>query len=283
MGRKIVDLTGKKFGKLLVISQSRRVGREFIWLCRCDCGNEKECRGGNLKQGSAKSCGCNKDHYKNIAENRVIDLKGRRFGRLVVISRQETEKRGAYWLCCCDCGNSKTVPSKVLLSGDSQSCGCKHKDAVTSHGASSHTLYGTWTDMIARCHDEKNDAYKFYGAAGINVCDYWRESPHNFFSDMGDRPKGFTLERKNGSLGYCKENCIWASQSTQQNNRRNNAWFLHSGSVYNCKQLCARLGLGYNAVKARIHRGGSLQEVFGCDVTRLNYQSAMEIKHGITT
>lgn len=54
-----IELSGKKFGKLLVI---KRVGTasnyDSLWLCKCDCGKEKIIRGYQLRSGNSKSCGC---------------------------------------------------------------------------------------------------------------------------------------------------------------------------------------------------------------------------------
>ena len=51
----------------------------------------------------------------------------------------------------------------------------------------------------------------------------------NFFSDMGEKPKGLTLERKNVHLGYSPENCIWATYDVQARNRTDNLIVEHEG------------------------------------------------------
>ncbi len=53
-----MDLIGKKFGKLKIIKRSSPNNGRARWLCKCDCGKEKIVSGGNLKNGSTKSCGC---------------------------------------------------------------------------------------------------------------------------------------------------------------------------------------------------------------------------------
>ena len=65
MGRKLIDLTGQRFGRLTVIERVEKNNNVVVWNCRCTCGNTREVRAGNLKSGGVKSCGCLlKDIYK---------------------------------------------------------------------------------------------------------------------------------------------------------------------------------------------------------------------------
>lgn len=53
-----VDLTGKRFGRLIAVEPSGNKNGERLWRCICDCGNEKIARRSNLQRGDTKSCGC---------------------------------------------------------------------------------------------------------------------------------------------------------------------------------------------------------------------------------
>ena len=53
-----IDLTGKQFGRLVVKQRLDKRGKEWYWLCECECGNTKEVRGVSLREGKVKSCGC---------------------------------------------------------------------------------------------------------------------------------------------------------------------------------------------------------------------------------
>lgn len=66
--RKMMDLTGQRFDRLLVISAiPHNLGEQRKWLCRCDCGNEVTVFGGNLKRGLTRSCRClNKEITRSI-------------------------------------------------------------------------------------------------------------------------------------------------------------------------------------------------------------------------
>lgn len=83
---------------------------------------------------------------------------------------------------------------------------------------SKHPMYGGWQQMILRCHDPKNSIYPRYGAVGVRVCQRWRDDFQNFLADMGERPKGMTLDRINPVGNYEPGNCRWADAKTQRNN-----------------------------------------------------------------
>jgi len=135
-----VDLTGKRFGKLTVVKDSGERchhGGSILWLCHCDCGNDKLIRSNGLrsKKKPVKSCGCliiesAKIRMKNLCKNgkrhdNSIDLTGQRFAKLQVIEKTKTTKtEGHYWMCLCDCGNYVEVPCGSLREGHTKACGC---------------------------------------------------------------------------------------------------------------------------------------------------------------
>lgn len=116
-------LIGQRFGHLTVLKDTgRRLHRSIIWLCKCDCGREKEITSNNLKSGKVNTCGEGCPYHKFYK-----DLTNQKFGLLTALY-PTTMKDGThmYWMCKCDCGNPelKEVASNHLIRGNVQSCGC---------------------------------------------------------------------------------------------------------------------------------------------------------------
>lgn len=89
------------------------------------------------------------------------------------------------------------------------------------HGVKKHPLYQTWLNMKNRCSNPKSQDWSRYGGRGIKVCAEWANDFECFVNDMGDRPKGYTLDRVDTNGDYCKDNCRWANKYEQAWNKAN--------------------------------------------------------------
>lgn len=131
--------------------------------------------------------------------------------------------RGAYWRCRCICGNIRDVQAFHLLNGVSASCGCSRGPKLITHGQAKKgqrsKTYIVWGNMVQRCTNENHPQYHRYGGRGIEICDRWLNSFEAFLEDMGERPDGLTLERKDNDAGYNPSNCVWDSWKTQRINK----------------------------------------------------------------
>lgn len=205
---------------------------------------------------------------------RLRDRTGDRVGRLTVMHRQPAERgKRPHWVCRCDCGTVKTIKGADL--SKISSCGCylaelRHQRAthgMTRTGEKKPSEYIIWASMKARCLNTKSPSYKDYGGRGIKVCQEWSDSFESFFSYVGRRPHGMTLDRYPDNDGnYEPGNVRWATPTQQANNRRQrkNTRFadLPSGRV-SVPELVEKTGLKYTTVwyMVRNNRLGRLQEL----------------------
>lgn len=119
--------------------------------------------------------------------------------------------------------------------------------------------YVAWNNMIQRCHNANNPQYVDYGARGITVCDRWRNSFVSFFEDMGPRPTpDHTLDRRDGSKGYSKNNCRWATWVEQGRNRFNNRLVEHEGKQVTVSELSEITGIPVGRLFSRLNNGHPL-------------------------
>jgi hypothetical protein len=267
MGRKL-NLTGRVFSRLTVLSEAPIKAHKTRWNCRCSCGRELVTTGAQLVYGSTGSCGClQRDRAREASS---LDLVGRRFGRLLVLSRT---KRGrlVFWECVCDCGNKKAICTGNLHGGHTQSCGCLQREAAATvnlkHGLTRsgqhHPLYRIWWTMIQRCENPNERRYARYGGRGITVCERWRGDFTAFLSDMGPRPVGMTLEREDNNKGYNPDNCTWATREAQARNRHTTRFLEHDGRTLCMKEWAKELGVSNSTTLLRwLKDGYSLAELF---------------------
>jgi len=193
---------------------------------------------------------------------KFIDLTGQVFGRLLVMGRNLSVIKRTTWICLCECGNKTSVFGPDLKQGRIKSCGCYSADMSATrftHGNCRNgkisPTYKSWANMLQRCSNPKWHAYARYGGRGITVCEEWH-SFSVFLSEMGERPKGHSIERKDNNAGYSKQNCRWATRSEQISNRQNTILATLDGQTKTLKQWCAIMNLNYTTAWYRICKAG---------------------------
>ncbi len=125
-GANRVDLTGQRFGRLIVARDTGRRRRKWgtVWQCRCDCGGSRDVLGELLTRGHTRSCGC---LVRDVNRARAVDLTGQRFGWLIAVADSGQRRNGhSRWECRCDCGQTTVVRTGKLTGGHTRSCGCLH-------------------------------------------------------------------------------------------------------------------------------------------------------------
>lgn len=267
--RKVIDLTGQRFGKLVVLRMSEDyIGtdgkKRFNWVCKCDCGNTIITRGYSLKSGHTQSCGC-------LKRDSIQDLIGKRIGRLVVLGQNGRAKDGRILLKCkCDCGNETNVRVHELRTGNTRSCGCiaKEKTSVrnTKHGLSDKRVYTLWRGILSRCENKNDPCYPNYGGRGISMCKEWHRFENfakwaysNGFSEEKGR-KEQSIERKDVNGNYKPSNCCFATMKEQSNNKRNNRNIYCRGEVHTLSEWSDITGVNRATIAYRLDKGLSAEE-----------------------
>lgn len=192
------------------------------------------------------------------------DISGQSFGRLLAVrwaSERPSASGGRIWECTCDCGKTTYVPIGSVTSGGTTSCGCAHREMIAALGrrsakhsmTGSHT-YRSWQSMRQRCNDSDSKDFRNYGGRGISVCARW-DGFLAFLEDMGERPKGTTLDRIDVNGNYEPSNCRWADHRTQSNNKRSNVVVTHDGQSKTVAQWAEIVGLERKTLEYRIRVG----------------------------
>lgn len=204
-----------------------------------------------------------------------IELVGKKFGRLTVISLSGAVKSRLKWACACECGNTKVVDGAYLRRGTIRSCGCLRAENTiemrTTHGLANTGTYSSWLAMRRRCSSPKHPHFDRYGGRGIAVCEEWESSFPAFLADMGIRPEGMTLDRKDNALGYFKDNCRWATRSEQNANQHHpkrpgkGIKLAHDGKELTVLEWSQLLGIPVPTLHKRLQKEWPVDRVLSTD------------------
>lgn len=234
---------GARFGKLTVIERIPGVKEEHRAKvrCRCDCGKITEPDSSALVSRNTKSCGCQK--FKGF-KNKIGD----KFWRLTIVEINFVNRRTLF-TCLCSCGKTTVARSDMIISGNKKSCGCLNEEVrrevcirrnketakFDCFSCKYPRTFIRWRSMIERCYKSNTTTYKDYGAKGVLVCNFLKESPWSLKAIIGLSKKiRHSLDRHpihngNYTCGQCQQckdnnwklNIRWATRKDQSNNRGN--------------------------------------------------------------
>lgn len=194
----------------------------------------------------------------------LVDLTGKRFGRLLVIKRDEDHaqngnRKRTFWVCKCDCGNIVSVNADSLKRGATNSCGCILKEVASRkakiHGESKTKLYMVWRGMKTRCYNKNCEAYRDYGGRGIFICDEWVDDYASFrdWSLSNGYKPGLSIDRIDNNKGYSPSNCRFVSMLVQSNNKRNNVMLKYNDEYHSIAEWSRILGIPYKTISDKVH------------------------------
>ena len=253
----LIDLTGQRFGKLLVKEYIYSKNKKKYWRCLCDCGKESIVSTSNLrkKKRGITSCGC----------SRMIDITGQRFERLVVEGPSHQQEGGTWhWKCICDCGNTLTVNGTCLRNGNTKSCGCLMKELMSKrfrkNGVSRTRIGNIHHGIMRRCYNPKDKDYPHYGGRGIEVCIDWHDIVTFYKWAEEHYTAGLTIERINNDGNYCPENCKWIPREEQAKNRSNNHPITFNGETKLVKDWADLLEMKPYIIYNRLRKNWTIEE-----------------------
>lgn len=194
-----------------------------------------------------------------VKGEKLINLTGRRFGKLFVVGLDHVQGNRTYWKVRCECGVEKAMRADVLKSA--KSCGCLSKEnKYTTHGRSRTRLYSILQNMKDRCYNPNNHAYALYGGRGITVCDEWlgecgAENFMNWALENGydeNAPRGqCTIDRIDNDKGYSPDNCRWADKDIQNYNKRCTRKIIVDGKEKTILDLHDEYGISITTLRSR--------------------------------
>jgi len=184
---------------------------------------------------------------------KIKSMVGEIYSNLTVLEFSSIKNNNSHWICCCNiCGGKTEVSRPNLRSGNTKDCGCMRSEKIsnshTIHGYSNSPTWSSWVKLRQRVTTKKNKTY-----ASISYDERWNIF-ELFLEDMGERPKGHTIDRIDNNKGYYKENCRWATHKEQSRNRSNNVILTFNGKTMCATDWANEIGISRNTIRRRIKR-----------------------------
>ncbi len=267
----IKDYKGQIIGRLTFLEYEKRNG-EIVWKTQCQCGEEQWFRGAYIS--TMLNRGSNFECSKCKWERKSPTLTDKIFGRLTVLKEVPGKDHHRWWLCKCECGVEKEVPSIRLMNKThpTKSCGClarklQSKWVNTTQYPPAHqlrtkntqeipaSLYMARNAFVAACYRTENARYKNHGAFGHTVCDLWRNGAKDFVKwaiKKGYKP-GDGVFLKEGKSEFSPKNCY--VESKKKYNKINNSKFIEfNGKIQSITDWANELGCTISCLSQRLRK-----------------------------
>ena len=198
---------------------------------------------------------------------KVVDLRGKTFGRLTVVSKHGVNKhKQVLWDCVCSCGNTAVIRGGALVTGTTKSCGCLKLERVRNmhktHGyaptANKSLLYKRWCHIKERCYNKNSKCYADYGGRGIVMCDEWKNNYPAFkeWAEANGYKPELTLDRIDVNGPYSPENCRFVTMKEQGANKRNNVYIHVGTSTFILSDFARIFGFGQPLISIWLRKYG---------------------------
>lgn len=190
-----------------------------------------------------------------------VNIIGKRFGNLVVLSYSHANGYTKYFLCQCDCGNQTVVAKNALTTGKQVSCGCLRKKRIADLNRLPNgylRLGKIYRSMKERCYNTASNRYYRYGARGIKICDEWLSDINAFRKwaiDNGYK-EGLSIDRIDNDGDYSPNNCRWIKPSEQWNNTSKTVLIEYNGKSQTLTQWANELNIPTSTLHNRLRVHG---------------------------
>jgi len=270
---KFNDLTGKIIGRLTFL-EHEYIGSKRFWKARCQCGEEQKYRADYFSVMKCK--GTSFECYKCKMERRSPTLTDKIFGRLTVVKEVPGKDQHRWWLCKCECGEEKEIPSVRLTNKSgrplTRSCGClarklNSKWVNTTQYPPAHQLRTKHTDirkaalyhcrnaMVASCYRTEDCRYKYHGELGHTVCDLWRNGAKDFvkWAIKNGYKDGDGVFLKDGKTTYSPQNCfvMCKSEFFKKHNSKTIEW---NGKCKSITEWANEFGCSISCLSVRLKK-----------------------------
>ncbi len=267
-----IDYSGKKIGRVSVISLNCMRSGGTQWNCRCACSEEFICWNASFRRGEKFECKKCMNERK-----RGVDLTGRKYGRWTVLNRTLDSNNKTTWFCRCDCGNDGYVATYALgRKGKSESCGClgrkmksKHVNTTLyppAHGLSKSRFYACKTSLIHKCYNEKHVSYGLYGGSGITVCDLWRNGAKDMYlwAIENNWSEGDVFCLKSGEKEFNPTTVFIVKESEfrSQIGEKGGTQIMYQGKTHSVKKWAEILDVDPMSLRRKIKNSPSIDVVF---------------------
>lgn len=197
---------GQRIGKLVIVDAVKASDGHIRWICKCDCGNQVSKTSNQLGGKNKKDCGCVR------GRTALVDLTGKRFGKLVVLHRIENSPSNKVrWLVKCDCGTVKPVLAHVLLQGQAHSCKIGHSRIGVGESA-----FNTFYKQVQNNAESRNMDFCLTKEQVREIsqkkCFYCGKEPSQRIKSKLHRVVGDFIyngiDRVDNTKGYTIDNCV---------------------------------------------------------------------------
>lgn len=185
-------------------------------------------------------------------QHKIKDRTGEKYNMLTAL--RIVQHNPIKWECLCDCGNITVVDGRHLQSGGTKSCGCLSHHGNPKHNKSNTRVYRIYAKIKRRCFVKDDPAYPRYGGRGITMCDEWKNSFEAFYEWAYNNgySDDLSIDRIDNDGNYSPENCRWADDVMQANNKRNNKRYEYMGETHTIPEWGRKMKIPYKTLYYRI-------------------------------